>query len=189
MCKRERQGAKEREGKTTRIDRGEIKRDGAIERSLNSTSERRQSVLNARLRECARTCYVRVRVHIGASMYARCGIATEKVHVEGKGGIRGGGGDAIAGRRGRASREGELKRWRGKHKARPVSNDVISLVSQRVNNYGPSQAFQVGPAGLSRSLFLSFLRLSSLLPFLLLFTGPSRGLRRWSAGPSGVAVG
>jgi hypothetical protein len=124
MCKREGQGGKERkreiereskrkkereEGMTTRIDRGEIKRDGAIERSLNSTSERRQSVLNARLRECARTCYVRVRVRIGASMYARCGIATEKVHVVGKGSIRGGGGgDAIAGRPGR----------RGEHRER-----------------------------------------------------------------------
>lgn len=43
--------------------------------------------------------------------------------------------------------------WRGKHKARPVSNDVISLVSQRVNNYGLSQAFQVGPQ--DPSLFLS----------------------------------
>lgn len=87
---REKEKEGEREGRveTTRIDQGEIKRDGAIrERSLNSTSERRQSVLNARLRECARTRYARarVRVHIGASIYApRCGIATEKVHVVGK---------------------------------------------------------------------------------------------------------
>lgn len=55
--------------------------------------------------------------------------------------------------------------WRGKHKARPVSNDVISLVSQRVNNYGLSQAFQVGPQ--DPSLFPS-----CSLPFLLLFYAP-----------------
>jgi len=46
-------------------------------------------------------------------MSARCGIATEKVHVVGKssGGEGGGGGgdDALAGRRGKASREGELE--------------------------------------------------------------------------------
>lgn len=73
-------------------------------------------MLNARLRECARTHYARMRVRIGASMYARCGIAIEKVHVVGKSsgtergeGGGGGEGDAIAGRRGRASREGELE--------------------------------------------------------------------------------
>lgn len=37
-------------------------------------------MLNARLRECARTRYARVRVRIGASIYARCDIANEKVH-------------------------------------------------------------------------------------------------------------
>lgn len=59
--------------------------------------------------------YARVRVRIGASMSARRGIATEKVHVVGKssggeGGRGGGEGVAIAGRRGRASREGEWSR-------------------------------------------------------------------------------
>lgn len=82
--------------------------------------------------------------------------------------------------------------WRGKHKARPVSNDVISLVSQRVNNYGLSQAFQVGPQ--DPSLF--FLSLSlSFSPHLSLsscfFTRPSRGPRRWSAAEAstGIAIG
>lgn len=77
--------------------------------------------------------------------------------------------------------------WRGKHKARPVSNDVISLVSQRVNNYGLSQAFQVGPQ--DPSLFLSCSLISPFPPAF--FTRPSRGLRRWSAAeaPTGIAIG
>lgn len=36
-------------------------------------------------------------------------------------------------------------RARRQHKARPVSNDVISLVSQRVNNYAVSRPFSCGP--------------------------------------------
>lgn len=82
----------------------------------------------------------------------------------------------------RESREGELEQWRGKHKARPVSNDVISLVSQRVNKYGLSQTFQVGPVGLSLSFSLSSLLMPSL-SFCFLWALRAAGER--GGGPSG----
>lgn len=98
---------------------------------MNSASERRQSVLNARLRECARTRYARVRVRIGASIHAaRCGIATEKLHVVGKSTVQKGKEKeamAIAGEREREHRERES--WSdGEGSIRPGQSVTMSLV-------------------------------------------------------------
>lgn len=104
-------------------------------------------MLDARLRAnvcvrvcvCARKCIgvvaavvavapcTRARAHTGSSATVCCGCERELSERERKDRRIGG------------------ARARRQHKARPVSNDVISLVSQRVNNYAVSRPFSCGP--------------------------------------------